>query len=110
MDLATTTQNEIRSDRPKKVHATEKHQYDDDDELDPDFYSHEHYNVDNLYKNRLHEAEARRRNESEFDRGLRLWECRSAGGIMEANEEARLAERKRRRTIYQERRYKDETA
>ena len=110
MDLATTTQNEIRSDRPKKVHATEKQQRDDDDELDPDFYSHEHYNVDNLYKNRLHEADSRRKNESEYDRSLRLWECRSEGGIMERNEEARMAERKRRRTIYQERRYKDETA
>jgi len=53
-------------------------------EVDPEFYKHENYNLDNLYKNRLHEAQpAKNKNESEYERGLRLWERRSQGGIVE---------------------------
>ena len=53
------------------------------DEVDPGFYEHENYNLDNLYKNRLHKAQpAKNKNESEYDRGLRLWERRSEGGIV----------------------------
>jgi hypothetical protein len=53
------------------------------DEVDPEFYKHENYNLDNLYKNRLHEAEpAKNKNESEYERSLKLWERRSEGGII----------------------------
>ncbi|HET6767593.1 MAG TPA: PRC-barrel domain-containing protein, partial [Chitinophagaceae bacterium] len=50
------------------------------DEWDPDFYTHEHYNLDNLYKNRLNETDRDKINESEYEQGLRLWERRSEGG------------------------------
>lgn len=83
------------------------------DELDPDFYTHEHYNLDNLYKNRLHEAEGDKINESEFDQGLRLWERRSEGGIIETGREIDEATRaellKNRRDLYRQKRYNDET-
>jgi hypothetical protein len=82
------------------------------DERDPDFYTHEHYNLDNLYKNRLHQAERDRLNESEYDRGLRLWERRSEGGIIETGrdiDEATRAELLRnRRDLYRQRRYNEE--
>jgi len=52
-------------------------------EVDPEFYKHENYNLDNLYKNRLHEAApAKNKNESEYERGLKLWERRSEGGLI----------------------------
>jgi len=98
------------------------------DEMDPDFYRHENYNLDNLYKNRLHEAQpARNKNETQYDRGLRLWERRSEGGILssEANRERSTTARDRdyyndmdeetrqemirqRRNVYQQRRYGDQ--
>jgi sporulation protein YlmC with PRC-barrel domain len=83
------------------------------DEIDPDFYDHEHYNLDNLYKNRLHEAH-RKNNESEFDRSLRLWERRSEGGIIDEptvnlSEEERIKRVRNRRNIYRERRYNNES-
>jgi len=83
------------------------------DEIDQDFYDHEHYNLDNLYKNRLHEAH-RKNNESEFDRSLRLWERRSEGGIIDVpdvnlSEEERIKRVRNRRNIYRERRYNNES-
>lgn len=58
-----------------------------------DFYRHEHFNDDNLYRNRLHEAQPAQHNrdsqsdvhhqqKEEYERGLRLWEVRSEGGII----------------------------
>jgi sporulation protein YlmC with PRC-barrel domain len=48
-----------------------------------DFYNHDYFNDDNLYKNRLHEARPVNRNkDSEYESGLRLWERRSEGGIL----------------------------
>lgn len=82
------------------------------DERDPDFYTHEHYNLDNLYKNRLHEAERDKINESEYERGLRLWERRSEGGIIETGREMDEVTRaellKNRRDLYRQRRYNAE--
>ena len=83
------------------------------DELDPDFYTHEHYNLDNLYKNRLHEAERDKINESEYERGLRLWERRSEGGIIETGREemddvTRAELLKNRRDLYRQKRYNEE--
>ncbi len=97
------------------------------DEVDPEFYAHENYNLDNLYKNRLHEAQpAENKKESQYERGLRLWEHRSEGGIIsnEANreksapardrdyyndmdEETRQEMIRKRRGVYQEKRYGD---
>ena len=37
--------------------------------MDREFYKHENYNLDNLYKNRLHEAQpAEKKNESSMKR------------------------------------------
>lgn len=58
-----------------------------------DFYRHEQFNDDNLYRNRLHEAQPAQHNregqstdqqqqKEEYERGLRLWEVRSEGGII----------------------------
>jgi sporulation protein YlmC with PRC-barrel domain len=46
-----------------------------------DFYSRDHFNDDNLYKNRLHKARTANK-DSEYESGLRLWERRSEGGIL----------------------------
>ena len=93
----------------KKLEKEERKSKDrrENDDIDPDFYTHEHYNLDNLYKNRLHQA-APDKNESEYERGLRLWERRSQGGIIES-EEARTEIIKNRRNIYRERRYDNES-
>jgi sporulation protein YlmC with PRC-barrel domain len=83
------------------------------DDIDPDFYRHEHYNLDNLYKNRLHEAKRLRSEESEADRGLGLWEKRSEGGLLldtsDLTDEERDRLLKYRRELYRERRYKKES-
>jgi PRC-barrel domain protein len=66
--------------QPSKKSVSEKKE---PDEVDPEFYKHENYNLDNLYKNRLHEAQpANNKNQSEYETGLRLWERRSEGGIV----------------------------
>jgi sporulation protein YlmC with PRC-barrel domain len=50
-------------------------------EPDPEFYTHDYYNDDNLYRHRLREGREKKQ-ESEFEKGLRLWEKRSEGGII----------------------------
>lgn len=61
--------------------------------LPSDFYHHDHFNDDNLYKHRLHEAKSK--DKSEYDKGLRLWEKRSEGGIVPGNEAGRGSSRTR---------------
>lgn len=82
-------------------------------EMDSDFYQHEYFNDDNLYKNRLHQSSSSQQ-ESEYERGLRLWEKRSEGGIIPENrsyqerdipDEARMEMVRNRRNAYQQRRY-----
>ena len=48
---------------------------------DPEFYKHDYYNDDNLYRHRLKENHERAYM-SEYEKGLRLWERRSEGGIL----------------------------
>jgi len=81
-----------------------------EEELDKDFYQHEHYNLDNLYKNRLHEIPPARKEETEFEHGLRLWERRSEGGILENEIEDNVRNDmiRNRRTAYRQRRYNEE--
>lgn len=97
------------------------------EEVDSDFYRHEYYNVDNLYKNRMHEAEPLNKNQSEYERGLHLWERRSEGTVIpdnkkdqsmapeeyvsnypEITEESRREMIKNRRSNYMQRRYSDD--
>ena len=117
----TAQQPEAKSQMRKTANKKEK------GELEPEFYRHEYYNVDNLYKNRLHEAESvKSKNETEYERGLRLWERRSDGGILpgdssretgtetsraskyrELDEETRNRLIRDRRDSYRQRRYRD---
>lgn len=86
------------------------------EEHNADFYKHDYFNDDNLYKHRLHEAQNVQK-DSEYDRGLRLWEKRSEGGILsdnsrsrdsynqdEVEENARMELVRNRRSAYQQRR------
>lgn len=106
------TERKLTKEEKKKITEHKENEHD------PDFYSHEQYNVDNLYKNRLHQA-APPNTESEYYKGLRLWEKRSEGGIIEASddlrnetvteqeEKAREVKRRTRRDDYRQRRYND---
>jgi sporulation protein YlmC with PRC-barrel domain len=86
------------------------------EEDNADFYKHDYFNDDNLYKHRLHEAQNVQK-DSEYDRGLRLWEKRSEGGILPGNsgnrdnyredeveENARMEMVRNRRSAYEQRR------
>lgn len=91
------------------------HAVKNDDEHDAEFYSHDYYNDDNLYKHRLHEAQSAKI-ESEYEKGLRLWEKRSEGGILpdstrhesyrenKIDENARMEMVRNRRNAYEQRR------
>jgi hypothetical protein len=122
-ERSTSPQETIR--QPSKKSKDERAQKD---EVDPGFYEHENYNLDNLYKNRLHKAQpAKNKNESEYDRGLRLWERRSEGGIISGegssekgipardrdyyrnmDEETREGMIRNRRDSYRQKRYGDQ--
>jgi sporulation protein YlmC with PRC-barrel domain len=118
-ELAETTTPHVKNEATdSKLMKEEKRRIKEheDHEHDPEFYSHEHYNVDNLYKNRLHQA-APPKNESEYYHGLRLWEKRSEGGLIdsradipnevsnELDEKTREEKRRARRDDYRHRRY-----
>ena len=78
--------------------------------MDPDFYSHEHYNLNNLYKNRSNKAK-RLTKESDYDQGLRLWEKRNESGVIDTTdltEEEKEKLLRYRRELYRQRRYKNE--
>jgi sporulation protein YlmC with PRC-barrel domain len=67
-------------------------------EPEPEFYKHDYFNDDNLYRHRLRENIGSMNRESDFERGLRLWERRSEGGIIASGDAgARSANRKRSR-------------
>ena len=51
-------------------------------EPEPEFYRHDYFNDDHLYRNRIKEGTATQNRELEYERGLRLWERRSQGGIL----------------------------
>ena len=100
-----STNRRLEKEEKKKIEPVTN------DDIDPDFYSHEHYNLDNLYKNRLHEAKNLRPKESDFEHGLHLWEKRSEDGVIDTSdltEEERQKLLKYRRELYRERRYKNE--
>jgi hypothetical protein len=54
------------------------------------FYNHDYFNDDNLYKDRLHLLPDSRDKESDYERGLRLWEKRSKGGIVSEGNSSRM--------------------
>jgi len=80
-----------------------------DDEVDPEFYSHEYYSTDNLYRNRRkHKLDK----DTEYDDGLRLWEKRTSNDVIDTSDltdEERNKLLRYRRELYRERRYKNES-
>lgn len=93
---------------------------------DAEFYKHDYFNDDNLYR---HRSQNSIQKESDYEKGLRLWERRSQGGILsdsysgsgatgtgnrsgrdssysgrEIDEEARMEMVRNRRNNYQQRR------
>jgi hypothetical protein len=91
---------------------TMKSEIDIDNDIESDFYSHEHYNLDNLYKNRPNREKRQRLQDSDYDQGLRLWEKRSEGETIDTSdltEDEREKLLKYRRELYRQRRYKKES-
>lgn len=98
----------------RKIEKEEKRiiESDIDNDIEQDFYSHEHYNLDNLYKNRPNREKKQRLEDSEYDQGLRLWEKRSEGETIDTSdltEEEREKLLKYRKELYRERRYRKES-
>lgn len=57
------------------------------EDLNQEFYRHEYFHDDNLYRHRLHELDQQKqqqqqREASDYEKGLRLWELRSQGGLL----------------------------
>jgi|SRR5215204_2230828 len=83
-----------------------------DDDIDPDFYSHEHYNSANLYKNRPNREKKPRLQDSDYDQGLRLWEKRNEGETIDTSDLTAVEREKLlkyRRELYRQRRFKEQS-
>ena len=94
------------------IKREERKVIEENDDMDPDFYTHEHYNADNLYKNRANRQKKPTLQDSEDDQGLRLWEKRNESETIDTSdltEEERMKLLKYRRELYRERRYKNES-
>lgn len=121
--LPVYDKNNITPDIERRIcttlgRKTETNSLLENEELHPEFYRHDYYNDDNLYKHRLQEVKpaTERKQESEYERGLRLWEMRSEGGVLpesgkgrterrsEINEEARMEMVRNRRKQYEDHR------
>jgi len=80
----------------------------EEDELDPEFYSHEHYSTENLYRNRSQKMPAKN---TDYDRGLNLWERRNADNTLEPytdmDDEKRKEIIRNRRKAYMQTRYRE---
>lgn len=66
-------------------------------EPEPEFYRHDYFNDDNLYRNRMRERTSSQSRNSDYERGLRLWERRSQGGIIPAADTTESRDRDRLR-------------
>ncbi len=97
---------------PAKKSQREVSEVEYEDDIDPDFYKHDYYNTDNLYRNRLSDAKLRKADEVETDRALRLGEKTREGEIIDTSDltdEEREKLLRYRRELYRERRYKKES-
>lgn len=96
---------------PVKKNERPLQRTDIDEDIDPDFYKHEHYR-DNLYKQRVHESTRKPGSESDYEDGLRLWERRNEKDVIDTSDltdEEREKLLKYRRELYRERRYRKES-
>jgi len=119
--------NNLRPDTERKIcqtlgRKTETASVLEGEKLNPEFYRHDYYNDDNLYKHRLHETEKSqpKKEDSEYEKGLRLWEMRSEGGVLpdgtrernerrsEMSEETRMEMVRNRRKTYEDQRTNSE--
>ena len=94
------------------IKREERKVIEENDDMDPDFYTHEHYNADNLYKNRANRQKKPKLQDSDYDNGLRLWEKRNENETIDTSdltEEERMKLLKYRRELYRGRRYKNES-
>ena len=94
------------------IKREERRAMEENDDMHPDFYTHEHYNADNLYKNRENRQKQPKLQDSEYDHGLRLWEKKNESETIDTSdltEEERMKLLKYRRELYRERRYKNES-
>lgn len=66
-------------------------------EPEPEFYRHDYFNDDHLYRNRIKEGTVGQNRESEYEHGLRLWERRSQGGILASDSSMEDSKRNRSR-------------
>jgi sporulation protein YlmC with PRC-barrel domain len=78
-------------------------------EPEPDFYKHDYYNDDNLYRDRLHQVEKNKAADSEYENGLRLWERRSQGGVIQDQSGSTGSTRNTSSSIQREERVEDES-
>jgi len=104
-------EKEERRNEEKRREERTLTETDIDNDIEQDFYSHEHYNTDNLYKNRPNREKTQRLQDSEYEQGLHLWEKRTGGDTIDTSdltEEEREKLLKYRRDLYRERRYKNE--
>ena len=86
-DLPDYHRNHLESEIERKVCTVLGRTTDRQNKLvpesDQELYQHDYFNDDNLYKQRLSEADKRKQMEqSDYEKGLRLWERRSEGGIL----------------------------
>ena len=116
--LTAETERKISSVFGRKVkvepvtNVKEERTLKNEDDIDPDFYSHEHYSTDNLYRNRSREVNRKPGSESDHEKGLRLWEKRSEGEVIDTSDltdEEREKLLRYRRELYRQRRYKTES-
>ena len=110
--IASVFGRKVNVEPVASIKREEREVYEEGENIDPDFYSHEHYNTDNLYKNRPNREKRPRLQDSEYEQGLRLWEKRAQGETIDTSdltEEEREKLLKYRRELYRERRYKNES-
>jgi hypothetical protein len=62
--------------------AATRQQLTGNTESGPEFYRHDYFNDENLYRNRSSRTASAEAVNNEYDRGLRLWEAQSGGGIV----------------------------
>jgi len=111
--VASVFGRKVQVEPVTNINREERRTIDKDinDDIDPEFYSHDHYNTDNLYKNRARKTN-RLAKDSEYDQGLRLWEKRNDGEVIDTSgltDEERNKLLRYRRELYRERRYKNES-
>src|SRR6187399_583083 len=110
--IASVFGRKVNVEPVASIKREERKENEVDDDIDPDFYSHEHYNADNLYKNRPNREKRPRLQDSDYDHGLRVGEKRNEAETIDTSDltdEEREKLLKYRRELYRQRRYKEQS-